>query len=42
MSRESLERHQVWIYLVVIGLGLTLGRLFPVFAALPDWILWPW
>lgn len=41
MNRESLERHQVWIYLAVIGLGLTLGLLYPALAALPDWILWP-
>nr|WP_038043470.1 arsenic resistance protein [Thioalkalivibrio sulfidiphilus] len=41
MSRESLERHQVWIYLAVIGLGLALGLLFPALAGLPDWVLWP-
>jgi arsenite transporter len=41
MSRDQLERHQVWIYLVVISLGLALGLLFPALATLPDWILWP-
>ncbi|MFN2348138.1 MAG: arsenic resistance protein [Thioalkalivibrio sp.] len=41
MSRDTLERHQVWIYLAVISLGLALGLLFPALAALPDWILWP-
>jgi len=41
MSRDALERHQVWIYLVVISLGLALGLLFPALAALPDWVLWP-
>ncbi len=25
MSRESLERHQLWLYLAVISLGLALG-----------------
>ncbi|HSP00662.1 MAG TPA: arsenic resistance protein [Thioalkalivibrio sp.] len=40
MSRDTLERHQVWIYLAVICLGLALGLLFPALAALPDWILW--
>ncbi|MFW5453391.1 arsenic resistance protein [Thioalkalivibrio sulfidiphilus] len=41
MSRESLERHQVWLYLAVISLGLALGLQFPALAGLPDWVLWP-
>jgi len=41
MSRESLERHQLWLYLAVISLGLALGLQFPALAGLPDWVLWP-
>ncbi|MFN3822849.1 MAG: arsenic resistance protein [Pseudorhodobacter sp.] len=41
MSRITLERHQVWIYLAAILAGLGLGLLLPVAAAHLEAALWP-
>jgi arsenite transporter len=40
VTRERLERHQAWIYLAAIVLGLTLGVLAPGLAEGPEWLLW--
>lgn len=40
MSREQLERHQVWIYLTAIGLGLVLGVVWRS-AEMLEALLWP-
>jgi len=37
----SLERQQVWIYLVAIALGLGVGRAWPGLAAGLEALLWP-
>ncbi|MBZ5486115.1 arsenic resistance protein [Halomonas aquamarina] len=39
--REQLEKHQCWIYLACIGLGLTLGVALPWFADALEPLLWP-
>lgn len=41
MNRESLERHQVWVYLVAILCGLGLGAVAPVVAQPFEVLLWP-
>lgn len=41
MTRETLERRQVWVYLVAVALGLIVGNLAPGAAAGFHAILWP-
>lgn len=41
MSRETLERHQVWLYLAAILAGLGVGALVPGAAAPFEALLWP-
>lgn len=41
MSRESLEQHQVWIYLVAVLLGLMVGSIWPEAAESLDALVWP-
>lgn len=41
LDREKLERHQVWIYLVAIALGLTLGSSAPGVTPVFEALLWP-
>jgi ACR3 family arsenite efflux pump ArsB len=41
MDHLTLERHQVWIYLAAITLGLGLGVVVPGVAPLLDTLLWP-
>ena len=41
MSRVTLERHQVWAYLIAIGLGLATGTLWPGVGPAMEGLLWP-
>ena len=41
MSRDALERHQVWIYLAAILCGLAAGALWPALAPGFEALLWP-
>lgn len=41
MTREALERHQVWLYLTSIALSWLLGRQSPTLAAGLEGLLWP-
>ena len=41
MSRFALERHQVWVYLVAISLGLTAGTAWPSLGPVMERLLWP-
>jgi len=41
MTRLTLERHQVWIYLAAILAGLTLGSVAPGVAPVFEAVLWP-
>ncbi|MDO8906731.1 arsenic resistance protein [Hydrogenophaga sp.] len=41
MSRFALERHQVWAYLVAIGLGLAAGTAWPEVGPAMEALLWP-
>jgi ACR3 family arsenite transporter len=41
MSREKLERHQVWLYLIAILIGLATGGAAPGLAAAFEPLLWP-
>ncbi|WP_072393921.1 bile acid:sodium symporter [Hyphomicrobium sp. CS1GBMeth3] len=41
MQRETLERHQVWVYLAAIVVGLVLGSVAPGLAPILDGLLWP-
>jgi ACR3 family arsenite efflux pump ArsB len=41
MTRQQLERHQVWIYLAAIFAGLALGSVTPSVADAFDALLWP-
>lgn len=41
MTREHLERHQVWFYLAALGLGLLLGRAAPGLGPVADGLVWP-
>lgn len=40
-SRESLERHQVWLYLVAVAAGLGAGAAWPGLAGPAEVLLWP-
>ncbi|MBP5978819.1 MAG: arsenic resistance protein [Halomonas sp.] len=39
--REQLEKHQCWLYLGCIGLGVTAGVLIPALAQTLEQLLWP-
>ena len=39
--RDQLEKHQSWLYLIFIGLGLALGMGAPEFAEPLELLLWP-
>ncbi|QKT02521.1 arsenic resistance protein [Ectothiorhodospiraceae bacterium 2226] len=41
MNRLTLERRQVWIYLVAIGAGLLLGARWPGLGPVLEVVLWP-
>lgn len=41
MDRLVLERHQVWIYLTAIALGLAVGSTWPALGPMFAWLLWP-
>lgn len=41
MKREALERHQVWVYLIAIIIGLALGSVAPAIAPTLETLLWP-
>lgn len=41
MTRETLERHQVWVYLAAIAGGLTMGAAAPGVADALEVMLWP-
>jgi arsenite transporter len=41
MTRQQLERHQVWIYLVAILVGLVLGSAAPGVSEPFEALLWP-
>jgi arsenite transporter len=41
MTRHQLERHQVWVYLSAISLGLAVGAIVPAVAGSLDVLLWP-
>lgn len=41
MTREQLERHQVWFYLAAILAGLGLGSIAPAVAPMFEVVLWP-
>ncbi len=41
ISREALERHQVWIYLAAVALGLLAGTIFPGAGHVADTLVWP-
>jgi ACR3 family arsenite transporter len=41
MTRQQLERHQVWVYLGAITAGLTVGTLWPAQASAFEPWLWP-
>ncbi|MGJ9373568.1 arsenic resistance protein [Nesterenkonia sp. CF4.4] len=41
MRRETLERHQVWLYLGAVSMGLALGSLTPGLGSTADALLWP-
>ncbi|NCQ23683.1 MAG: bile acid:sodium symporter [Rhodobacteraceae bacterium CG17_big_fil_post_rev_8_21_14_2_50_63_15] len=41
MSRQQLERHQVWIYVLAILAGLVLGRQAPGVSGVFEAVLWP-
>ncbi len=41
MSRQQLERRQVWLYLAAIGAGLSAGAAAPEAASTLDTLLWP-
>lgn len=41
ISRDTLERHQVWFYLVAALLGLLLGSVMPGLGHLSETLLWP-
>ncbi|MDQ7732155.1 arsenic resistance protein [Halomonas sp. SpR1] len=39
--RDQMEKHQSWLYLLFIGLGLALGVEAPIFAGQLERLLWP-
>lgn len=41
MNRLTLERHQVWVYLIAIAAGLAVGSAWPGLAATLEGLLWP-
>ncbi len=41
MNREKLERHQVWLYLFAVLIGLAVGSAAPGLAAAFEPLLWP-
>jgi ACR3 family arsenite efflux pump ArsB len=41
MNRETLERHQVWLHLAAIGLGLAAGSVRPDLGPQMEAALWP-
>jgi arsenite transporter len=41
MTRQQLERHQVWVYLGAIVAGLATGTLAPALAGHTEILLWP-
>lgn len=41
MDRLTLERRQVWIYLVAIAVGLLAGSALPALGPAFEWLLWP-
>lgn len=41
MPRSTLERHQVWVYLAAIALGLAVGTLWPGTSGAGEALLWP-
>ncbi len=41
MTRQQLERHQVWVYLGGIVAGLTTGTLAPAVSSQAEILLWP-
>ncbi|QSB14618.1 arsenic resistance protein [Natronosporangium hydrolyticum] len=41
MTRERLERHQVWCYLATLALGLTVGTLWPAVGETVESLVWP-
>lgn len=41
IDRASLERHQVWIYLAAVVLGLLLGTALPGAGQVTDTLVWP-
>ncbi|MCC7253208.1 arsenic resistance protein [Hyphomicrobium sp.] len=41
MTRDTLERHQVWVYLVAILAGLAVGGLAPGLGPFMEVLLWP-
>lgn len=41
MTRENLERNQVWVYLAAILLGLAIGRSAAILAPTFELLLWP-
>jgi ACR3 family arsenite transporter len=41
MTRQQLERHQVWIYLAAILVGLALGSIAPAMSDPFEALLWP-
>lgn len=41
MTRLTLERYQVWAYLLAIGLGLATGTAWPHFGPAMEALLWP-
>lgn len=41
MDRFTLERHQVWLYLLAVVLGWAAGRMWPSFTPLAAALLWP-
>lgn len=40
-NRDQLERHQVWVYLIAIMVGLGLGTVTPGVAPVFETLLWP-
>lgn len=41
LGKAALERHQVWIYLGAVCIGLLFGTFFANQAAALEWLLWP-
>lgn len=40
-GRDALERHQVWIYLAAVAVGLAIGSLSPDIGSLLEGAVWP-